>query len=117
MLNVSSEEEGIGGAVLLRAVEPLQGIRQMERSRGVTDTRNLTRGPGRLAAAFSIDKRLDGVDMCDRASPLWLGTETQPIGVLGITTRIGLSREMHRQLRFFERDNRFVSGPAAPLKS
>lgn len=117
MLNVSSEEEGIGGGVLLRAIEPLEGIRQMERNRGVANTRDLTRGPGRLAAALLIDKGLDGVDMCDPGSPLWLGTETQSVSALGVTTRIGLSREMHRPLRFFERNNRYVSGPAALLRT
>lgn len=116
MLNVSSEEKDTGGGVLLRAIEPLEGITQMERNRGVTTARDLTRGPGRLAAALLIDKSLDGLDMCDPASPLWLGGETQSVSAIGVTTRIGLSREMHRPLRFFERDNRYVSGPAALLR-
>ena len=115
MLNVSSEEDKIGGAVLLRAIEPLEGIPIMQKNRGSTDPRNLTRGPGRLAQALQIDKSLDGVDMCAPNSVLWLGTATLPLTAIGVTTRIGLSREMHRRLRFFERNSRYVSGPAALL--
>jgi len=70
----------------------------------------LTRGPGRLAAALEIDKRYDGVDLCGNG-PLWLGEAVQPAGHMGVSTRIGLSREVHRRLRFYERDNAHVSGP------
>jgi DNA-3-methyladenine glycosylase len=116
MLNVSSEENEVGGGVLLRAIDPFEGIALMEKNRGVAILRNLTRGPGRLAAALAINKSLDGVDMCARGSALWLGTEAQPVGAIGMTTRIGLSREMHRKLRFYERNNPYVSGPAGLLK-
>ena len=60
---------------------------------------------------MQIDKRLDGLDLCSRKSPIWLGTAVQPVGEIGVTTRIGLSREAHRLLRFYERGNPFVSGP------
>jgi DNA-3-methyladenine glycosylase len=59
---------------------------------------------------MDIDRRFDGVDLCGR-SPLWLGTATAPVGAIGQSVRIGLTREMHRKLRFFEYDNAFVSGP------
>src|SRR3984885_11525689 len=72
MLNVSSETPGIGGGVLIRALEPLEGIEQMERHRGTKRLLDLTRGPGRLASALQIDRRVDGVDLC-AAGPLWLG--------------------------------------------
>jgi DNA-3-methyladenine glycosylase len=117
MLNISSERKGIGGGVLVRAIEPLEGVALMERNRGVSTLRDLTRGPGRLAAALRIDRSLDGVDMCSPQSPLWLGAAVQRVGTIGVTTRIGLSREMHRKLRFFERGNRFVSGPAKLLQT
>lgn len=116
MLNVSSEADGMGGGVLLRAIEPLEGIAAMEKNRGVAAPRDLTRGPGRLAAALVIDKSLDGLDMCAKGSPLWLGAAVQRVGAIGVTTRIGLSREMHRELRFFERNNQYVSGPAHLLR-
>jgi DNA-3-methyladenine glycosylase len=117
MLNISSERRGIGAGVLVRALDPLEGIAQMEKNRGVSTLRDLTRGPGRLAAALRIDKSLDGVDMCSPKSPLWLGAAAQRVGTIGVTTRIGLSRETHRKLRFFERGNPFVSGPARLLRS
>jgi len=57
MMNVSSEVEGTGAGVLVRAVEPLEGIGFMERRRGTTRLLDLTRGPGRLAQAMDINKR------------------------------------------------------------
>ena len=116
MLNVSSEETKVGGAVLLRGLEPVEGIPLMKKNRGNVEARDLTRGPGRLAEALRIDKGLDGVDMCAANGALWLGREIQPVGEIGVTTRIGLSRERYRKLRFFERNNRFVSGPAVLLR-
>ena len=61
MLNVSAEEPGVGAGVLLRAIEPLEGINLMKRLRETDKLRDLARGPGRLAAALQIDRRLDGV--------------------------------------------------------
>lgn len=110
MLNVSSELPGIGAGVLLRALEPLDGIALMERRRGTTRLLDLARGPGRLAAAMRIDLRLDGVDLCGRG-PLWLGAEARPTSSIGKSVRIGLTREVDRVLRFYERGNPFVSGP------
>jgi len=109
-LNVSGEGEGVGAGVLLRAVEPLEGIALMRRHRGVARTVDLARGPGRLAAALDIDRRYDGNDLC-RPGPLWLGAALRPVGPIGRSSRIGISREIERKLRFFERDNAFVSGP------
>ena len=64
MLNVSSEQPGIGAGVLVRALEPLAGIPIMRSNRGIERLRDLARGPGRLAAALRIDRRLDGLDLC-----------------------------------------------------
>ena len=111
MMNVSSEPEGTGGGVLIRGIEPLEGIAIMERNRGVTHREGLTKGPGRLARAMKITKAEDGLDLCSPESPLWLGTAVKPAGEIGITTRIGLTKEAHRPLRFFEKSNPFVSGP------
>ena len=110
MLNVSSEAAGSGGGVLLRALEPLDGIPLMVRHRGTTRLRDLARGPGRLTAALGIDKNYDGVDLCG-AGPLWLGATSQLAGPIGTSVRIGLTKEVNRRLRFYERGNPFVSGP------
>ena len=76
MLNVSSEMPGIGAGVLIRALEPLEGIPIMRLNRGIERLRDLARGPGRLAAALRVDRRLDGLDLC-REGPLWLGRGDQ----------------------------------------
>jgi len=109
MLNVSGGREGIGEGVLLRAAEPLEGIEQMMHRRGTRNIHDLARGPGRLAEAFRIDKRLDGVDLCARG-PLWLGTAARRSGPIGTSVRIGITKEIHRPLRFYERGSLFVSG-------
>jgi DNA-3-methyladenine glycosylase len=109
-LNVSSEWPGIGAGVLLRALEPIEGIAAMKRRRGTPRLRDLARGPGRLAAALGIDLRYDGLDLCAR-EPLWLGVTSQAAGAIGESVRIGLTREKDRVLRFYERGNPFVSGP------
>ncbi|GAN77116.1 DNA-3-methyladenine glycosylase [Acidisphaera rubrifaciens] len=109
MLNVSSESAGIGAGVLIRALEPLEGIAFMQRNRGVDRLRDLARGPGRLAAALRIDRSLDGLDLC-RAGPLWLGDDEREPGDIGRGIRIGISRDTDRPLRFYLRNNPFVSG-------
>jgi DNA-3-methyladenine glycosylase len=116
MLNVTAEEPGVGGGVLLRAIEPLDGIKLMKRLRKSDKLKDLARGPGRLAAALQIDKRLDGIDLC-ADGPLWLGTAVRDTARVNTTVRIGITREMHRRLRFFEADSPFVSGPRNKLKS
>lgn len=110
MLNVSSEKPGIGAGVLIRALEPLEGIALMEHNRGTERVRDLTRGPGRLTEAFGIDRRLDGLDLC-RKGPLWLARDKGGAYNIGQSIRIGIARDADRPLRFFLRDNPFVSGP------
>ena len=75
MMNVTSEIPGVGGGILIRALEPLEGIERMMRNRGVSRLLDIARGPGRLAAAMQIDKRLDGIDLCAEGSALWLGDD------------------------------------------
>ena len=113
MVNVTSEEPGVGAGVLLRALEPLEGIEIMQRFRKMTRTRDIARGPGRLAQAMQIDKRYDGGDLC-AGEALWLGTAARRIGPICSSTRIGLTREVHRKRRFFESGNPYVSGPRSP---
>jgi DNA-3-methyladenine glycosylase len=110
MLNVSSEKPGIGAGVLVRALEPLEGIPIMQHNRGIERVRDLTRGPGRLAAALRIDRRLDGLDLCRKGS-LWLGRDDQEPGKIERSMRIGITRDADRLLRFYLHDNPFVSGP------
>jgi len=112
MLNVSSEASGVGAGVLVRAIEPIDGITIMARNRGTERVRDLARGPGRLCAALGIDRRLDGSDLC-QAGPLWLGSDGRASGEIGQGKRIGITRAADSLLRFYVRGNRFVSGPQA----
>ena len=110
MLNMSSEEEGTGAGILIRAIEPLEGLALMQARRPGVSLRDLARGPGRLTIALGIGPAFDGRDLCT-GHDLWIGrieAENMPVAE---TTRIGLSREMHRLLRFYEPGSPFVSGP------
>jgi DNA-3-methyladenine glycosylase len=107
-LNLAAEAEGTGAAVLLRALEPEEGIDRMLLHRPDSKLRDLARGPGRLCAALDIGRALSGEDLVT-SRVLWLesgGTS----GVI-VSTRIGLSRDQHRRLRFLERGSPFVSVP------
>jgi len=110
MFNVVSERAGIAAAILIRALEPLEGIELMQRHRKTDRFLDLTRGPGRLAAAFQIGRCHDGLDLCAQGS-LWLGESSHPVGPIGKTVRIGITQAADRLLRFYERGNPSVSGP------
>jgi len=110
LLNVSSEAPGIGTGVLIRALEPLDGIPIMRLNRGTERLRDLARGPGRLTAALRVDRRLDGLDLC-RQGRLYLGCGDHEPGEIGHSIRIGISRDANRLLRFYLRGSPFVSGP------
>ena len=110
MLNVSSEAAGIGAGVLIRALEPLEGVSIMQRNRRTERLRDLTRGPGRLAQALEIGPWADGLDLC-REGPLWLARGDGEPGEIGQGVRIGLTKDADRPLRFYVRGNPFVSGP------
>ncbi len=82
----------------------------MQDRRGTTRLTELTKGPGRLARAMAIDRDCDGIDLC-AAGPLWLGVDERRSARPSRSVRIGLTKEMHRPLRFYERNNVYVSGP------
>jgi DNA-3-methyladenine glycosylase len=116
MLNVSSAAEGVGEGVLIRAAEPLSGHGLMMQNRGAVPSRDLMRGPGRLAKALDIGRGLDGTDLC-AAGPLWLASDGYDRPPIGVSVRIGISRDAERPLRFFVLGSRFVSGPASLNRS
>ncbi len=111
-LNVSSGAAGVGEGVLIRAAEPVLGIDAMMVFRGEIRRRDLMRGPGRLAKALNIDRSLNGTDLCE-AGPLWLSGGGHEPQEFGVSTRIGISRDAHRPLRFFLKGSPYVSGPAS----
>jgi len=115
-LNVSAGRTDTGTGVLLRALEPLEGVALMSRHRpGVRKEEDLARGPGNLATALDITRTLDGLDLCAGGGPLWLGDAIGRRGRIATSTRIGINKETHRLLRFFEKGNRSVSGRRGPV--
>ncbi len=111
MLNMSSAAEGTGAGILIRAIEPLEGIALMEARRPGVPLRDLARGPGRLTVALGIGQSFDGADLCTGRG-LWIGEAPDAEAVpVAATKRIGLSREMHLPLRFYVPGSPYVSGP------
>jgi DNA-3-methyladenine glycosylase len=110
LLNVSSEQGGVGAGVLLRALEPMSGIEHMQRNTGKIKPVELTRGPGRLTAAMRVDRRHDGVELF-AAKQLWIGSDGYQVGSMGQSVRIGITKAAEERLRFFVGANPHVSGP------
>ena len=109
-LNISTEEPGIGAAVLIRAAEPVAGIERMRAQRGRPGLRDdeLARGPGNLCRAFGIGPAFDGLDL-DVDGRLILG-EDGAAPEVGASVRIGLTKAVEREHRFYARGSRAVSG-------
>jgi DNA-3-methyladenine glycosylase len=111
-LNVTSEPEATGAAVLIRAIEPAYGRAAMQARRGpAIAERDLVRGPGRLCAALGIDGSFDGLDL-ESAPDLWLAPAPPGSDAFAVATspRIGLSRAIEFEHRFFVPGSRWVSG-------
>jgi DNA-3-methyladenine glycosylase len=116
-LNITSESEATGAAVLIRAIEPLWGLAGMQARRGpAIAERDLARGPGRLCAALGIDGTFDGLDL-ESAADLWLAPPpgSAPLAIAA-SRRIGLSRAVEFEHRFFVPGSRWVSGSSRPPK-
>jgi DNA-3-methyladenine glycosylase len=134
-LNVSCEREGKAGCVLFRALEPLLGVEEMARARGVTvrgarDLLKLTSGPGRLAEAFGITRARDnGCDLTSGRSwppsnnqssaprsSLWIGSDGFRPKAIRATPRIGITKAVDRPLRYLLGGNVFISGRKTPIQ-
>lgn len=114
-VNAVTRETGHGSAVLIRAVEPLTGLPLMRRRRAVARDRDLTNGPGKVCQALGIDRRHDGADL--GVGPLRiLAGQRVPKQSIGVTPRIGITKAAAWPLRFFERDNPWVSGARTPSR-
>lgn len=109
--NLSSEPDGEGAGVLVRALEPLEGLGLMQARRATTRVRDLCRGPGRLCRALAIDRSFDGLDPFTHPQ-LWLARTTGGRTRVARSRRIGVTKAPRRRLRFYEAGNPYVSGPA-----
>jgi DNA-3-methyladenine glycosylase len=113
-MNVVTDREGVASAVLLRALEPLEGIEAMRRRRGRLDLRELASGPGKLAQAMGIDRAAYGLDLT--GGVLWIEDDGAGPVRWVVTPRIGISKAAERPHRFLVAGSAFVSRsrPALP---
>ena len=114
-MNAVCQPTGVAEAVLLRAVEVALGEEMMRKRRPVAAARDLTNGPGKLCQAMHIDRGLDGADLCDARSPLFIARDPavekfrRQRGPVVITARIGLTKAADLPLRFYLEGSGFVS--------
>lgn len=108
--NVVTGPKGVGEAVLIRALEPIEGLDLMAMRRGVAEPKALCSGPGKLVIALGIADLPDGSDL--RKGPLLLaedGTGTAGAARIKVTTRIGITKDAHLPLRFYLEENSWIS--------
>ena len=109
MFNVVAHEPGGVGAVLIRAVEPIDGVEIMMKNRGVyNELIELTSGPGRFTVAFKIDKSLNGTNLTSAENPIYI-TDNKVQFEISSSKRIGVRADLDRDLRFYIKGNKFVS--------
>ena len=106
-MNVVTEPEGTAGAVLLRAVEPVEGVEIMRRNRGVGADRLLTAGPGRLTQAMGIGREHNGVDLT--RPPLYLARGRTRAVPVATSSRVGIRVATDRPWRFYISGSPYVS--------
>jgi DNA-3-methyladenine glycosylase len=108
LLNVVAHENKKVGAVLIRAIEPIEGIEEMKRNRNTKSIFELTNGPGKLTKALAIDKSLNGIDSTSKESQINFCDSEEKFEI-SCSKRIGVSRDLPQELRFFIKNNKFVS--------
>jgi DNA-3-methyladenine glycosylase len=108
-LNVTTHPTGVPGAVLIRAIEPLQGIRLMTKFRPGVSGVNLTNGPGKLTKALQINMSFNELDLTKHGS-LFVTASTTPVTVT-CSTRVGINHAQMRLWRFHVEGNPYVSKP------
>lgn len=97
-INIVTQKQGVGEAVLIRAIKPIQGEEIMIQNRGRKD--NLTNGPAKLAQAFEFTKLHNGINLLDKTSPIYIEDNNYHIKKIKQTTRIGISKAKSLQRRF-----------------
>ena len=107
--NVVTGRDGEGSAVLLRAAEPVLGLEEMARRRGVTNPRLLSSGPGRLTQAFGISRSDNGIDLTTTAGLFVSAGRRVPDGMVAVTPRVGISQARDVPWRFCEAGSPFLS--------
>jgi len=114
-VNAVCRPAGVGEAVLVRAIEPLFGEELMRRERPNGKAQELTNGPAKLCQAMNIDRRLDGINLCEPHSALFIAQNPavekfrRRCGPVITTTRIGITQGAALPLRFYLDGSPFVS--------
>ena len=106
-LNVTTEPAGRPGAVLIRSVEPIEGLRQMMRNRSLNSDEHVTDGPGKLAQAFGIDSTLNGEDMV--VSRRLFVEKGRKLKGISSSSRVGIRQGVEYRWRFYVKESEFVS--------
>ncbi|MEM2466633.1 MAG: DNA-3-methyladenine glycosylase [Candidatus Bathyarchaeia archaeon] len=110
LLNIVSHPRGEVGAVLIRALEPLKGIEVMKKNRGVKEIYALTSGPGRLTRALGITKKQNNLDVTKAENEIAIfETSSKEKFEICASHRIGVKRDLPKELRFYIKGNKFVS--------
>jgi DNA-3-methyladenine glycosylase len=108
-LNVSAKRSNVeAGAVLIRGIEPIEGIELMRQFRPVDDVFSLTSGPGRLTQALKITSALNGTDLTSSDSELYIEFGKRPKHIV-TTPRIGITRAVDKEWRFVNPSSLFIS--------
>lgn len=106
-LNITTENKKTPAAVLIRAIEPVEGIDVMKRNRGLDAVNRLADGPGKLTKALKIQKDLNGEDVV-RSNMLFLESGTAPKEIAA-SSRVGISSGKSFKWRFYVKGSEFVS--------
>ncbi len=107
LLNVVTEKEGIAGAVLIRALQPVSGEELLRKNRPVAKSIDLTNGPGKLTQAMGIGLEFNGVELC--SSDLFISEgDISPFKIV-VTERVGISLGKELPYRFYIENNPYVS--------
>ncbi|TRO61053.1 DNA-3-methyladenine glycosylase [[Eubacterium] cellulosolvens] len=108
MLNIVAHHPNEIGAVLIRAVEPLNEIEYMKRNRQTEDIFQLTNGPGKMTVAFKIDKTLNEMDITSEKSKIHI-VKYKTDFKISSSKRIGVKKDLKQNMRFFIDSNKYVS--------
>lgn len=109
LLNIVAHLKESVGAVLIRAIQPMEGIENMQKNRNMKDTCDLTSGPGKLTKALAITNDLNGIDVKRKNSQSMIVEGKSESLQISSSHRIGVKADLPQKLRFFVKGNKFVS--------
>lgn len=118
LADLVTEKSGVPSSVLIRAVEPTLGIEEMQKRRGDKTPNAIANGPGKFCQAFNITKEFDGLDITEPTGKIFI-LEAPRVSDKNVATsaRVGISKSQDLKLRFYLKDNSFVSHRKVIIKS